>query len=123
MGSLVAGLLRPGAEEDYEAVGGVEGANKVWVEERKRRERERMKDPAVLVNIPKSPSAQAYEVAQNRDPKGDYFRPEMPDRTGTPGMETPGTKTPRDEAVPAEPKTAGDVQEVKVDPIAVAERT
>jgi len=35
----------------------------------------KMKNPAVLVNLPSSPSAQAYEVTQQAKPDDGYFEP------------------------------------------------
>ncbi|RPA96152.1 hypothetical protein L873DRAFT_1811772 [Choiromyces venosus 120613-1] len=35
----------------------------------------KLKNPAVLVNLPSSPSAQAYEVTQQAKPDDGYFQP------------------------------------------------
>ncbi|KAI9669258.1 MAG: hypothetical protein M1829_005135 [Trizodia sp. TS-e1964] len=58
----------PGVDvEEYEELSGEKGIGQVqreaWVQERAKLQAKKSKDPAVMVNIPKSPAAQDYEVA------------------------------------------------------------
>lgn len=64
------------------------------------------KDPAVLVEIPKSPSAQAYEVAHNQKLQDQYFNPVFEDES----------RTPRDGAAPPSPEKVAETLKAVADP-------
>jgi len=51
-------------EEAYEQLTGEKGGNEVVREKRKQLLAERSKDPAVLVDIPPTPRAEEYEIAE-----------------------------------------------------------
>ncbi|KAG0125168.1 hypothetical protein HOY82DRAFT_162858 [Tuber indicum] len=54
----------------------------------------KMKNPAVLVNLPSSPSAQAYEVTQQAKPDDGYFEPVFPEAEEAAAAEEATKKSP-----------------------------
>ncbi|KAF8424670.1 hypothetical protein EV426DRAFT_87414 [Tirmania nivea] len=76
---------------------------KSWGKELKEQKK---KDLAVLVELPKSPSAQAYEVAHSQKLQDQYFNPVFEDES----------RTPRDGAAAPSPEKVAETLKAVVDP-------